>query len=139
MVVDNSDSSYRDTGQDTQWVTAKISSEMYGVDYRLNIAGSGLDYATWNFVLSRAGVYNVYVWYSVASNRANNAPFTVYCLGEPQTVIVNQQINGGRWVWLGAFPFEAGSVSVVLTDNAQQEKVVVADAVKITWSSELSQ
>lgn len=79
-----------------------------------------------------AGIYDVYVRYRMGSNRAPDAPYTVYYSGGSQTVPVNQTVQGGQWVLLGRYPFDAGSSGYVKLANgpATTGKNVIADAVK---------
>ena len=47
-------------------------------------------------------------------------------------VQVSQRVNGGQWVSLGVFSFDAGDASILLSDNA--DGVVIADAVRLVYS-----
>ncbi|HNT34385.1 MAG TPA: hypothetical protein PKH07_05230, partial [bacterium] len=134
LIVDNLDAGYSDHQGDTPWITGSSGSSFYGTDYRYNLTGTGLDTATWTTNIPTAGMYEVFVWYSAAINRANNAPFTVHHVGGTQTVLVNQKTGGGEWYSLGVFAFSAGSADVVLSDQAEPGMVVIADAVR--WLSQ---
>jgi len=101
----------------------------YGGDFRWHAAGDGSCTATWRPDISQADTYNVYAWWKASSNRATNAPYTIYYDGGSQTVKVNQEINGSQWNYLGNFSFAAGTSGyVVLSDEANE--YVIADAVK---------
>jgi hypothetical protein len=73
----------------------------------------------------------------VHANRATNAPFTVLDGSTPlSTVAVNQELtpndlnaNGVLWEDLGAFNITGNSLSVQLSNNANQ--YVIADAIRI--------
>ena len=108
--------------------------DKYGGTYAYAWGYSGPSTATWLLSIPSAGLYEVFVWYPQASNRATDAPFTVYHAEGQTTVRVNQQINGGRWVPLGTFRFSgAGSDRVVLSNSiSDTTKLVVADAVRIS-------
>jgi len=104
------------------------SSQGYGGSVNYHAAGDGSCTATWTPNLA-AGNYNVYAWWTVYSNRATNAKYTVYYDGGQETIEVNQRSNGDQWNYLGNFPFAAGtSGHVVLSDDANGQ--VIADAVK---------
>ncbi len=88
--------------------------------------------ATWTFTAAQDGSYKVYAWWKAASNRATDAPYTIYYNGGSQTIRVNQEINGGQFNQLGTgtFPFvTTASGSVVLGNDA--DEFVFADAIKI--------
>jgi hypothetical protein len=128
VIVDNDAPGNIMTGS---WAVSTYSSQRYGADYVYSSAGTGADTFTWNFNLPATGTYRVSVWYSAGSNRASNAPFTVYAKTGPATVTVNQQVNGGMWVDLGTYEFASGPNKVVLSDNA--DNLVVADAIKVEY------
>ncbi|HNT34226.1 MAG TPA: family 10 glycosylhydrolase, partial [bacterium] len=130
LIVDNTDPGYADVGSDSNWFTSSSATNKYGVDYRYNTSGSGLDSATWTVVIPQAGNYEVAIWYPNGSNRANNAPFQVYHADGSSLFYVDQQYSGGQWNKLGWFSFSTGSYSVVLNDDAQEGQIVVADAVR---------
>ncbi|HNT35346.1 MAG TPA: hypothetical protein PKH07_10160, partial [bacterium] len=87
-----------------------------------------------------AGVYDVYVRYRMGSNRAPDAPYTVYYHGGSQTVLVNQTILGGQWVLLGRYPFISGDSGYVklASGPAGTGKNAIADAVKWVHVQSLS-
>ncbi len=63
------------------------------------------------------------------TNRAADTKYTVNYEGGSATVTVCQQNRGGRWNYLGNYPFNAGNYTVVMTDNATSG-YVIADAIK---------
>ena len=80
------------------------------------------------------GQYKVSVWWTQHSNRATNAPITVYHSGGSTPFTVNQEENGGKWNELaGTFTFAAGSnpaTGSVLITNINADDYVIADAVR---------
>src|SRR5262249_15977185 len=94
--------------------------------------------ATWQATGQAAGTYDVQLTWFAFSNRASNAPFSVYdgntLLG---TVTVNQQnapsggatINGFTFQSLGHFAINSGTLRVVTSDNANG--YVIADALYV--------
>jgi hypothetical protein len=70
------------------------------------------------------------MWYS-GSNRATNAKYTVNFEGGVTDTTVNQQLNGGQWMSLGTFTFNAAGYSVVLHKNTGG--VVIADAIQLVY------
>lgn len=132
-IVDDSDST-RFSLSGT-WTTGTAQPDKYGTTYRYSWGTNPPSSATWKLYVPTPGIYEVYVWYPQASNRATDSPFTVYHAQGTTTVRINQQINGGRWVLLGQFQFRGdGTDKVVLTnDIADTSKLVVADAVKTVF------
>jgi parallel beta-helix repeat protein len=115
------------------WPSSTGSADKYGYDVQYHAAGGGDNTATWTHHVPEAGNYNVYAWWTVHSNRATNAKYTIYYNGGSEDIEVNQEINGGKWNLLGTFPFAAGtSGSVVLSDDANE--YVIADAIMIVKS-----
>jgi hypothetical protein len=126
IVVDNVDATVVGT-----WTTGTASGDKYGPNYIFKSPGDGSSYARFTPDLPYTGRYEVYTMYPQGGNRTTQAPYVVSYNGGETTVRVNQQTNGGRWVYLGTFPFAAGaSGSVRITDNYATGSVVIADAVK---------
>ena len=93
--------------------------------------------ATWSFGTLAAGTYRVSATWVPGSNRATNAPFTVYSGATPLvTRAMNQRaapddvsVDGGVWEDLGIFTLGGGAVTVRLSNVANGW--VVADAVRV--------
>ncbi|MDB6026599.1 MAG: xly 1 [Verrucomicrobiales bacterium] len=86
--------------------------------------------------LSKAGLYDIYIWYSKGPNRADNAPWEIVGKKKPFTVNVNQQVRGGDWVPIAnGVEFEAGTKGYVKLSNAtgSVNYVVVADSVAFVY------
>ena len=133
QIIDDGDDGYSQT---TGW-TNVTNLLAYGLDYDYHAAGNGSGSATWEFDNLPAGSYQVFTKWIGFSNRASNAPYTIFdgstALG---TVPVNQQVmpsgdqsNGVVWQSLGTFSTSTGTLAVKLGDNANG--YVVADAVRI--------
>ncbi len=62
---------------------------------------------------------------------AGGTPYTIHYDGGSETVEVNQEINGGKWNYLGTYPFAEGTDGyVVLSDDSEETgQYVIADAV----------
>ncbi len=130
VIVDNTDSGF--SVLYGSWSTFDASGQ-YGSDYLYkSTSNSVTGEVEWRPTLTEAGTYTVSVWYrSTGSGRPNNAHYTVQHAGGSDDVFINQQINGSQWVSLGSYDFSAGtSGRVTLTDQAQVNKNIVADAVK---------
>ena len=83
--------------------------------------------------LPKAGDYPVYVSYTTLKKSIGDAHYTVWHQGKPTDFLVNQQMGGSTWVYLGTFHFDAGCSEanrVVLSNESSQKGVVTADAVR---------
>ena len=133
-IVDDGDSGFTTSGS-WSYVSSGGSEPLNGDYYWTSTTtGASTKYSDWEPDLTAAGNYKVYVRYRDGSNRAYDAPYTVYYNGGSQTVDVDQRYNGGSWVLLGTYNFAAGTSGYVRLNNgpAQGSKVVIADAVKFT-------
>lgn len=80
-----------------------------------------------------AGRYAVYVSYQTLANSIDDAHYTVWHQGVATEYLVNQQMGGSTWVYLGTFDFDAGcneANRVVLSNLSNMKGVVSADAVR---------
>lgn len=98
-------------------------------------SGSKTGKAQWSAEIPEDGSYAVYVSYQTMPGSTKDARYTVNALDGKHDFVVNQQMGGGTWVYLGHFPFAKGiqQLPVVELTNESEEDgaVVVADAVKI--------
>lgn len=115
------------------WATGTFGTP-WGMNYRWCsvTAGTATAEVEWRPALPAAGVYEVAVWYVAGANRATDAPFTIDHMFGSDTVRLNQQIAGSRWIVLGRYPFSAGLSGRVRLGNSAGPggAVVVADAVR---------
>lgn len=123
--------SYRAVVQSGVWATAASVSNPYAASFRY-AAAAATETATfrWTPLLPMAGNYKVYVWSSGQPNFATNATYTLRGAGSPQSVSVNQTINGNGWVLLGTQFFNAGSSGHVELSNRANGTYVGADAMR---------
>lgn len=118
------------------WILASSATDKFGADYHYKSAGGGAGYAEFQPNIQTAGTYDVYEWHTGGSNRAANAPIVVNYNGGSQTVVMNQQINGGSWQFIGRYNFAAGTAgSIRITDNFTVGSVVIADAIRLVFVS----
>lgn len=80
--------------------------------------------------LAQAGSYTVSLWWVANSNRASNVPVDIHHAGGTTTVIVNQRLNGGQWVNLGTYDFDAGRAGSVRLRTDGTNGFVIADAAR---------
>ena len=87
--------------------------------------------AVWTPDIPSDGDYAVYVSYKTLENSVPDAHYTVNHSGGSTTFLVNQQMGGSTWVYLGTFHFRAGDgQNVTLTNKSAHNGVVTADAVR---------
>jgi N-acetylmuramoyl-L-alanine amidase len=127
IIVDNVNSGF---SASANWTTGTSSTDKYGIDYRWNYVGTVADVATFSTSLPSSGTWTVYVWYPQGSNRSTVTPYIISTSSGTTTKTVNQQINGGQWVSLGAFSMNSGANTVKVSCQAASGTVVIADAVK---------
>ncbi len=92
--------------------------------------------AAWYADMPADGEYAVYVSYKSLPNSTTDAHYAVNYSGGTREFIVNQQMGGGTWIYLGTFPFKKGYSDsrpiVTLTNlSANHAAILTADAVKI--------
>ena len=91
-------------------------------------------FAQWIPNIPETGRYAVYVSYQSLPESVSDAKYLVFHKGGVTEFLVNQQIGGGTWVYLGHFEFDKGTNDygmVVLSNQSKQKGVVCADAVRI--------
>ena len=89
--------------------------------------------ATYQPDFKKAGRYAVYVSYQTLPNSVDNALYTVWHKGERTQFLVNQQMGGSTWVYLGTFDFDAGYSEynrVTVSNQSNRHGVVTTDAVR---------
>ncbi len=129
LVYDNTSSNFSVSGT---WATGTSAPDKYGADYRwASTNPSSTAVASWFLNIPTQGTYEVYAWWSQGSNRTTQARYEIVHANGTTTVIQNQQLNGGRWVYLGRFSFPRGGGRVNLRATAPSGSVVIADAVRI--------
>jgi len=89
----------------------------------------------WVPEIPEEGKYAVYISYHTLEESPDDARYKVYHAGGVSEFLVNQQMSGGTWVFLGRFYFDRGlnpeSGKVVLSNECGKRKAVLtADAVR---------
>jgi uncharacterized repeat protein (TIGR01451 family) len=141
VIVDNGQAGYTESGPDWQDRTTPLG---YGGNLAYAPAGTGQDTATWQVSNLPAGTYDVEVTWYAFSNRATNAPYSVYdgnTLLTASPILVNQQVapsgitvNGFIFQSLGQFTISSGTLTVVLSNEANG--FVFADALRLVQLSD---
>jgi len=112
--------------------TKSISQPGYHGSYYLNDGNAGGGKSVqFTPAIPTAGSYRVYASWTSDNNRSSKVPFTIVSAGGTQsTVYVNQQENGGKWVSLGTYSFDAGTGGSVTVSDTGGTSFVIADAVE---------
>ena len=87
------------------------TSDSYGTHYRpcpVTADESESVYAKFTPEFPESGYYGVYVFYRAGTNRATDARHVIHHAGGENVVLVDQQVNDRRWVFLGTYYFEQG-------------------------------
>lgn len=138
---------YEDSGWETTGVpgfgytdtilTVNVNPFRNGTAKMSKVTGKGDNarHASWTAEIPEAGSYAVYVSYQTLPNSATDAKYTVNALDGKHEFKVNQKMGGGTWIYLGHFPFAAGTpehaIVELTTESGDKDAVVTADAVKI--------
>ena len=134
IIVDNPSASFVGA-----WQNGTMSTDKYGSDYQfIQVSTSGGSTATFTpDIPSTSNDWEVHVWYPQGTNRPTQAQIIVHHAGGNSTFYVNQQTNGGKWNYLGAFTMNAGTSSYAQVTNYGSEttKVVLADAFRFYSAS----
>ncbi|CAG1001117.1 partial Xanthan lyase, partial [Gammaproteobacteria bacterium] len=109
--ADNADTTYTSTGT---WTNSTNVAGFYGTNYRwATTALTETAVSRWTIDIAAEGRYPVYVRYTAASDRANDATFRVFHAGGMSTVSVDQAQQGGRWLYLGEWEFNAARDAII--------------------------
>lgn len=117
------------------WSTGTSATDKYGSNYYFKGQGTGSAYVQFTPQIQTAGNYHVYEWHPQGTNRTLGAPHVITHQQGTDTVLVNQQVNGGQWNYLGTYPFAVGSAGHVrITDGfADGGQVALADAISFVY------
>ncbi len=126
----NTNTTFQSVGR---WHVEQSPAGFYGSNYLSIAPGTGSNQVKWNFTISTPGTYTVSTRWPTAADNCTNAAFVVAHVGGTSTVSLNERQNGGDWVRLGAYAFEAGDYSVTLSDRAADGSGdLIADAIQIS-------
>lgn len=97
-------------------------------------AGEKASTMSYSVTMPQAGDFAVYISYKTLPASATAVQYTVNSLSGADRYVVNQQMGGGTWVYLGTFPLAAGlnkDVVVVSNEGCAPGTVVTSDAVRV--------
>lgn len=104
-----------------------IAANRYG-PASLYSCGTGRDTYRWTPSLTKAGKYQVYLWWPSNRNRSTRVPVTVVSSTGAVSKMVDQKSNGGSWVLHGTYDFAAGTAGYAEVSDANGQ--AGADAVR---------
>jgi len=119
---------FEPTGDAWDWAT---SSEAYNGHYWWTPA-DGTYTATWTPDLPSAGTWEVQARWHASNERSTSVTYTINHASGSTGVTVNQRLNGGEWVSLGFFDFNAGTGGNVVLSHTRSgmTDTACADAVR---------
>jgi beta-glucanase (GH16 family) len=129
VIMDNTDASgVLITGT---WTASTATQGYYGSNYLHDgNTGQGTKSVCFTPTLPSAGNYEVFARWTGGTLRATSVPIDINYANGTSTVAVNQQLNGGQWMSLGIYPFNAGANGSVVIRNTATNSYVIADAVR---------
>jgi hypothetical protein len=154
LIVDNDNTAnkspnYSESFYNNQWVNTPQKGFAFHSGYyqdgenpfekgtaRMNLTTSKknkISYISYQPEIKKEGRYAVYVSYQTVDGSIDDAHYIVYHKGEQTNFLVNQQMGGGTWVYLGTFDFDKGcniNNRVLLTNLSSNKGLVTADAVR---------
>jgi hypothetical protein len=101
--------------------------------YRKRLANDQYASVEYKVDVPEDGDYCVYISYHHDKNNVNDAKYVVYHAGGRTEYLVNQQMGGETWVYLGKFKFlKNGDHRVVVKANKlSQTKYITTDAIRV--------
>jgi hypothetical protein len=143
MIMDNLDARFSGV-----WLTGLpvAGHACYGLNYRYTPADHGQETAVYEFDLlsHKTGRYKLYTWYYPSKTNTSNASYQLrYGSAATSTkhYTVNQSVGGGRWLLLDQSVALVGdglgdAIVTITNDFSYTNHILVADAVKFTWSDQ---
>ena len=101
----------------------------FGTARQIRCDREGNAEARWSADFEERGFYAVYVSYKTLPASTSEAHYTVHHLGGTTRLVVNQQMGGGTWIYLGTYEFDGEGV-VSLSNRGAEGRIVTADAVR---------
>lgn len=129
IIVDNADSTGVTRAGTWSGSTSAPGYHASGYQHDGN-TGKGSKSIRFTPTLPSAGYYDVFARWTSDANRASNVPVTVTHATGSDGLVLDQRSNGGAWVLLGTYAFNAGTSGNVLISNTGTNGYVIADAIK---------
>ncbi|WP_162341489.1 S-layer homology domain-containing protein [Paenibacillus paridis] len=138
IAMDNSDEAGV-TFTGTTWENTKTNTQANKGNFALNTKKAGDASVIYTPSIPLDGMYDVSIWHHPVLNAAQ-APYTIrHALGT-DTVIVDQSVDGGKWVNIGSYPFNIGvDGKVTITNSFSVGNFMLADGVKFVRTGPIAQ
>ena len=128
QVVDNSSARF---SAPRAWDANTYNRQKYGKNYRA-VRPSRRGAAKFKLKIPKKAQYIVYAWWPASLGYNDRTRFQIRTANGWRRRIVNQRINGGKWVRLGKFTMNPGDrVYVKVPSRSSGNGWIVADAVKV--------
>jgi PKD repeat protein len=112
------------------WIQSESIAGYFEDNYLYAPSGQGNNEVRYIFRIPEGGYHKIFAWWAASHDRTSEAPLVVNYTSGSTTVLLNQQINGGKWNEIGEFYFDPGEYSAVLSDDVDFG-YVIADALRI--------
>ncbi|RNI26197.1 phosphodiester glycosidase family protein [Rufibacter latericius] len=109
-----------------------VNEGFYGLSKaRIIPTGDGSKFATYKLTGIAPARYELSAWWEASSNGSSNTPYTIYRNGaaSPETIQINQSINGGKFNVIGTF--DLGPNDSLVISNKANGQYVTADAISL--------
>jgi hypothetical protein len=128
IIIDNTDATgVTLTGS---WSASTYTAGYHGTDYLTDgNTGKGTKSVRFTPTIPTTGSYDVFMMWTSGTNRATNVPVDIVSSSGTTTLSLDQTVNGGQWVSLGAYDFVAGTTGSVLVRTTGTTGFVIADAI----------
>ena len=116
----------------SNWTTSIIAGYWGTTPSIRNPKGNGSEFVSFKPGLKKSAVYEVFGWWTAASDRCTDTPFIIKHKNGTDTVRVNQTTGRYKWNYVGSFEF-AGNANdeIIISNAASNGSYVIADAVRI--------
>lgn len=132
VVIDNARAGVQDVAGGRTYTGGWCPSSVtpfYGTG-ALYSCSTRFDTYRWTPKITQAGAYDVYIRWSSTPTRSTAVPVTVVHATGSQVVRFNQTLNGGKWMLVGRYTFNAGTGGYVqMSEDANGQ--ALADAIQL--------
>ena len=128
QVVDNADARHFSAPGWRKERGAKAGGAALGDDYA-SAPSRGAKAVRYKVNVPEDGAYSAYARWPVGESNATAARFVVPTASGPESDVVNQRVDAGFWVMIGAFEMERGERTIRVEDGG--EGTAVIDAVML--------
>jgi hypothetical protein len=109
------------------------ATNSFGTNFWSKAQGDGSAWMEFRPDILIPGNYDVFQWHPSLTNASSGTPFVIRHATGTNTVLANQQTNGGNWTLLGRFNFASGTNGFVrVLDNfSDAANVAIVDGLKL--------